>query len=251
VNPQEYRTLAAVEGTHWWYRSLHDRVFELLDRYAANLPSRPRILDAGCGTGLLARRLAERGNVVAIDVSRYAAELWRGTPCRNPQFARASVSALPLVDRAFDLIVSLDVLYHRAVPDDAAAARELARVLRPGGLLLLNLPAYNLLQSSHDRAIHTARRYTRRRVRELLEEAGLSPLTVRHWNTLLFPAAAAVRLWGRLRPSTEGSDVHPVTPWLNATLRRILAVEAAMFAHAEAPFGLSILALGQKASGEE
>jgi SAM-dependent methyltransferase len=246
VNPQEYRTLAAVESTHWWYRSLHALVDHLIDRHASVLPSRPRILDAGCGTGFVARSLAARGPVAAIDVSEYATDLWNRSPCCRVQFARASVSALPFAEESFDLVVSLDVLYHRAVGDDAEATRELARVLRPGGLILLNLPAYNLLQSSHDRAIHTARRYTRRRVRELLETAEVTPLTMTHWNTLLFPLAAAARLWGRLRPSKSGSDVHPVSPWLNEAFRSTLALERGLIRRMDLAYGLSIIAVGQK-----
>jgi SAM-dependent methyltransferase len=251
VNPEEYRRLADLEATHWWYRGLHAAVFDLIERHRALLPPHPILLDAGCGTGFVARRLAALGKVVAVDVSEHAAEYWK-TPPRppKPRFVRASVTALPFRDRAFDLVVSLDVLYHRAVGDDLAAARELARVLRPGGLLLLNLPAYEFLQSRHDRAIHTARRYTRGRVRTLLVQAGLAPLRLGHWNTLLFPLAAAARLWGRLRPTdAHGSDVQPAPPWQDALFSRVLAVELALRQRWDLPFGLSVICLARKVGG--
>src|SRR5262249_44151658 len=125
------------------------------------------------------------------------------------RLVQGSVSALPYASGSFDIALSLDVLYHRAVPDDEAAARELARVLRPGGLLILNLPAYDRLRGAHDEAIHTARRYCRRRVVCLLSAAGLKPVRVAYWNSLLLPAAAASRLLSRLRPGPSTSDVHP------------------------------------------
>jgi SAM-dependent methyltransferase len=284
MHPEEYRRLAELEATHWWYRSLHGLVLELLDGQAPRLPSLPRILDAGCGTGLMATKLASRGEVAAMDLSPIAAEYWPegqrsalGAPRSAPTtegpvpterrapsaercaegaprtaFLRGSVSAVPFHDCSFDAVVSLDVLYHRAVADDLAAARELGRVLRPGGILLLNLPAYDSLRSDHDRVIHTARRYTRPRVAKLLAAAGLETIRVRHWNTLLFPLAAAMRLGGRLRatlsrqPAREESDLYPLSPWLNEALRRVVQWELALLDRWDPPFGLSIIALGRK-----
>jgi SAM-dependent methyltransferase len=267
MHPEEYRRLAELEASHWWYRSLHRLVLDRIDERAKQLPPRPRILDAGCGTGGMTKELASRGKVVGMDLSPIAAEYWgdgatgrrgdgakrRDLLCRplapssrRPVFVRGSVSALPFRDAVFDVVISLDVLYHRAVSDDVAAARELARVLRPGGVLLLNLPAYDRLRSTHDRVIHTARRYTRARVRALLAAAGLEARCVRHWNTFLFPLAAAARLWGQMRPAREESDLRPVTPWLNEALRRVVGCELALWHHWEQPFGLSIIAVGEK-----
>jgi SAM-dependent methyltransferase len=268
MHPEEYRRLAELESSHWWYRSLHRLVLARIDERAKRLPPRPRILDAGCGTGGMAKELASRGEVVGMDLSPIAAEYWvPGARCQVPgekdlsspgtwhlapgtaseaSFLRGSVSALPFRDTVFDVVISLDVLYHRAVADDVAAARELARVLRPGGLLLLNLPAYDRLRSAHDRVIHTARRYTRARVRALLAAAGLEARCVRHWNTFLFPLAAAARLWGQMRPAREESDLRPVTPWLNESLRRVVECELALWNRWEPPFGLSIIAVGEK-----
>jgi SAM-dependent methyltransferase len=266
MHPEEYRRLAELEATHWWYRSLHGLVLELLDGQAPRLPSLPRILDAGCGTGLMATKLTSRGEVAAMDLSPIAAEYWprrscdpeQDLPVPRPAFLRGSVSAVPFHDGSFDAVVSLDVLYHREVVDDLAAARELGRVLRPGGILLLNLPAYDSLRSAHDRVIHTARRYTRPRVARLLAAAGLEPIRIRHWNTLLFPLAAAMRLGGRLRasaaahprlarqPAREESDLYPLSPWLNETFRRLVQWELALLDRWDPPFGLSIIALGRK-----
>jgi hypothetical protein len=112
--------------------------------------------------------------------------------------------------------------------------------------VLLNLPAYESLRSSHDAAIHTARRYRREGLIDLLRGAGLEPVRVTYWNTILFPGLAAVR---RLRRSDSvaatGSDVRPLPGWLNALLESILGVERLWLKHFDFPFGLSVLALAK------
>jgi SAM-dependent methyltransferase len=162
---------------------------------------------------------------------------------------RGSVSELPFRGESFDIVLSLDVLYHEGVPDDAAAAREAARVLRPGGLLVMNLPAYELLRGAHDRAIHTARRYTRSRVIRLLEAAGLRAERVTHWNALLLPAAAISRLLSRRRSGDAASDVHPVANPLNRALAAILRLEAVWLSRHNLPVGLSVFAEARKPLG--
>lgn len=247
MHADEYRRMFEVEQTHWWYLNLHDLVLDLLNRNPpASATERPEILDAGCGTGQMAVRFAERGaEVTAMDFSPHALEL-----CRERGLTRlvgGSVNALPFDDASFDTVVSLDVLCHVSVEEDQAA-RELARVLRPGGTLVLNLPAYNWLRGQHDVVVHTARRYSRRRVRALLARAGLEVVSVGHWNTFLFPLAAAVRLasrW-RMRGDDAPSDVGPVHPLVNRTLRVVLAAERAVMRRVPLPFGLSVIAVARR-----
>jgi SAM-dependent methyltransferase len=244
MRPAEYEAMYRVEDTHWWYSALRRHVTQAVTAEARRLGRPPRVLDAGAGTGgMLARLsgLAERyGIEIAPEAIRYCRE--RGLE----RMVRGSVTQLPFATGAFDVVLSLDVLYHGDVPDDAAAARELHRVLRPYGLLILNLPAYESLRGAHDVAVHTARRYSRRRILHLLEEAGLQPARVTHWNGLLLPAAAAHRLLSRLRPGEPTSDVQPVAPALNTALTAILRLEAALLSRADLPFGLSLLALARK-----
>lgn len=186
------------------------------------------------------RRLGRVGSAFGLDASPLALALARESTA--VPLARASVSELPYRDGSFDLIVCLDVLYHRNVRSDLEALRELRRILRPGGLLLLNLPAFESLRSSHDRAIHTARRYRRAPLRRLLVEAGFRPLRASYWNTLLFPGLALVRLGRRRRTGEAGSDVTPVPGALNWILGKVLDLERIWLRRRDLPFGLSLMA---------
>ncbi|TMA87886.1 MAG: methyltransferase domain-containing protein [Deltaproteobacteria bacterium] len=162
MDPGEYDRVFRLESRHFWYRGLHALLLRSLERYAPTGVVL-RILDAGCGTGGLMGRLGRRGAVTGLDLSpralSYAAA--RG----ERQLVRGSVGQLPFREASFDLVVSADVLYHRAVVDDEGALAELRRVCRPGGFVFLNLPAHAWLAGDHDRAIHTARRYAARRHR--------------------------------------------------------------------------------------
>src|SRR5262249_44438164 len=135
-------------------------------------PHRPlEILDAGCGTGGLLTELAALGRASGPDLSPHAG---RYAPERGPRpLLRGAGPRLPFRAQSFDVVVAPDVLYHRAVPDDVAALRELARLVRPDGLVILNLAAHEWLKSHHDRVVHTARRYSRRTMRALVQGSGL------------------------------------------------------------------------------
>src|SRR5882724_7193660 len=172
MQPDEYRKLAAVEDGMWYFRSLHAHVAHVLD---ARLGKDAEVLDAGCGTGGLIRRLAPfrpTWRWTGVDVSPVALELARQRCRSEVKFREASVTALPSGDAHFDAVVSADVLYH--VDDDALALREFFRVLRPGGVVVLNLPAYQWLWSYHDTAVHSRRRYDRGDVLAKLRTAGFT-----------------------------------------------------------------------------
>lgn len=248
MEPCEYTTLFAQEDGFWWFKGLR-RLVE--DEARRALPgASPRILDAGCGTGGMTRRLAAHGAVTGLDWSPLALDLARQRG--EHQWTRGSVERLPYRTDTFDLVVSLDVLYHRGVESDFAALREFGRCLRPGGTLVLNLPAFESLRSSHDIAVHTARRYRRAPLTTLLRDAGLVPQRVTYWNAFLFPALAAVRRSRRRSPAAEhpiaASDIRQLPGPLNGLLAGILAIERAWLSRWDLPFGLSILAVARKPS---
>ena len=237
----EYRKLAAVEDAMWYFRALHAHVRREL---AANLPAGPaRILDAGCGTGGLIRRLAPLRpdwTWTGIDVSPLACELARERG--GAEVREGSVTALPFRDGEFAAAVSADVLYH--LDDDEAALREMARVLRPGGIVVINVPAHPWLWSYHDVAVDGRRRYTRAELAGKLTRAGLTPLRLTHWNSALLPLIAARR---KLLPAPPGgSDVRLAAPWLEAGLAAIAAGESAWIRRVgNLPAGSSILAVAR------
>ena len=162
---------------------------------------------------------------------------------------RGSVGALPLQSECFDLVTSFDVLYHRAVIDEQVALAETVRVLRPGGRLLLRLPAYQWLTSQHDRSVHGRHRYTARETKTMLAAAGLELERLSYINSLLLPLPVLQRLLERVWPfsGSAASDLELPSPLINATLQTTLYLEAAWLrAGRRFPGGLSILALAQK-----
>jgi SAM-dependent methyltransferase len=247
MEQREYEVLAATETYHWWHGGMRALVAAFLDPlYRARHDL--HILDAGSGTGgtmrFLQRYANQGGLVVGVDLAAVALRL--SPPTLHGRLARGSVLTLPFAADAFDLVTSFDVLYHRGVPDESAALRDVRRVLRPGGRLLLRLPAYEFLRSKHDRSVHTRRRYTAGSVRRLLIEAGFVVERLSYVNTLLFPIPLAQRLLERLLPALEqaDSDMAPPAPLLNHALRVPFALEARWLrARGSLPLGLSVLCL--------
>ncbi|MBC8160102.1 MAG: methyltransferase domain-containing protein [Roseiflexaceae bacterium] len=241
----EYQVMAAVEDRHWWSGGIRAISAALI---AGALAGRRdlAILDAGCGTGANIRFLQRYGHVQGIDIAALALQLSAGRV--EAPLARASVLELPFADASFDLVTSFYVLYHRAVPDETVALREAARVLRPGGWLLLAMPAYEFLRSKHDRLVHTRRRYTRVQVDAMVRASGFTPVRSTYATTLLFPLSLAQRLLEQAAPQLEArdSDLAPPPALLNEALRWPMAAEAAWIGRGGTlPFGLSIFCLAQ------
>jgi len=242
MEAEEYRKLAAVEDAMWYFRALHGHVWRELKAHAPAGPG--RVLDAGCGTGGLIRRLASRRPDwcwTGVDVAPLACQLARERGI--PDVQEASVAALPFGDGEFSAVVSADVLYH--LDDDEGALREMARVLRPGGVMVINVPAHAWLWSYHDVAVDGHRRYARKEVTAKLRRAGLTVERVTHWNTLLLPFIAARRkLWPA--PKT-GSDVQLAAPWVEVGLSAVMAVEMGWVRNlGDLPLGSSILAVARR-----
>ena len=165
------------------------------------------------------------------------------------RLARADAGHLPLSNEVADVALLLDVLYHSDVGDRLGVLEEVRRILRPGGLVLINVPAYQWLYSSHDVAVHTARRFTRGKINGLLREAGFEILSSSYWNSLLLPAIVALRMVRRWLPE-RGSDLNPDTPgWVNRLLGAVLRVERRWMAWGTLPAGLSIFVVAQAAKG--
>ena len=235
------RTMLDVDEHHWWYRGRR----EVLDQELVRLQLRSdaRALDAGCGSGRTLQELARYcGTVAGLELNPEAAEVARDQGDFDVQIGR--VEALPWSRETFDLITCLDVIEH--TPDDTVALQELRRVSRPGAWLLVTVPAYQALWSSHDEMNHHYRRYSRPRLARAVRDSGWQLERMTSFNSLLLAPAAAVRLVRRGGPAGEHytPDLHLGPRWLNRVLERPLQAEAAWLARGRTlPAGLSLLAL--------
>lgn len=239
----EYHRMAMLEATMWWYRALHARLLGRIGRLG--LRSGARLLDAGCGTGGLLARLAAVWPDIDLQGLEYDAEaaaLARDKlpPGRQPGSVRlGSVNAMPYPDRAFDVIVSADVLCHAEV-DEPAALAEFLRCLKPGGTVLLNLPAYQWMASAHDVHVHNKRRYTLGQARTRLAAAGFTAVSGGYWNSLLFPLMLLHRLMAG-RDGGGSSDVKPFPAWQDRLFHAVTVVEQRLAdLGLQLPFGGSV-----------
>jgi SAM-dependent methyltransferase len=232
-----------LEEGYWWYRGLRDRIAFLLDAHAPHFQS---LLDAGCGTGGVLHRLRElrpQARLVGLDASPFALRR-----CRSRGFrllARASVNEPGFRSESFDVVTCNDVLYFEGVDDERALA-ELARVVAPGGVLVLNLPAFEFLRGAHDEFVSTRRRYTRSDVARLVVGAGLRVVRITYWNAALFPVVALVRQLRKTRKHTLESDLRPISATLDRLLYALLRLEAVWLRYGSLPFGTSVLCVARK-----
>jgi SAM-dependent methyltransferase len=205
-----------------------------------HLPRSASILDAGCGSGRMLDELADLGEVHGIDASRLAVEAARARGHERVELG--AIERLPFRDASFDLVTCLDVLEH--TPDELATLTELLRVTRPGGHLLVTVPAYQALWSAHDEVNDHYRRYTRRRLRAAALRAGWELERDSHFNSLLLAPAAVVRLTARRRRSRAAESELALTPSaLDPLLELPLRAEAALMRRGlSLPAGLSIVA---------
>jgi SAM-dependent methyltransferase len=244
MEPTEYRAIYTVEERHWWYvgmRAITEALVQTLYPGRTDL----QILDAGCGTGGAMAYLTRFGRVTGCDVSSLALEFCQARDLAS--LGQASVTALPFAPATFDLVTSFDVLYHRAVGDYRDALRDFRRVLRPGGRVLLRLPAHDWLRGGHDVVIHTARRFSTAEIAESLRETEFVVERLSYANTLLFPLALAKRLLERATPGgpPARSDVAPNPAWLDSLLSWPLRAEAAWLRRRALPVGLTVVAVGR------
>ncbi len=236
-----------LDERHWWYRGRRRIIRAELDQLA--LPAGARMLDAGCGSGRTLQELEPYGEVCGIELNDEAAGVARARGHGQVRVGR--LEALPWEDATFDLITCLDVIEH--TPEDRNALRELRRVCRPGGRLLLTVPAYQFLWSAHDEANHHYRRYARGTLGRAGADAGWRLARMTSFNSLLLPVAATVRLAQRYRRSGEGdreSDLRLGPKWLNGVLERPLQIEAWWLSRGGTlPVGLSLLAVMENPIG--
>ena len=236
-----YDRMAAHDTTHWWYRARRDILSRYLTRYG-NLPKQARILEIGCGTGHNLPMLGAFGQVDAIEIDPAARDI--ASARLGKPVGEAPLPELTGVDRAaYDLIAVLDVVEH--IDDDVAALRAMAGCLKPGGKILITVPAHQWMWSAHDVVNHHHRRYSKKTLAAAIERAGLTHNGLRWFNSLLFPAAVAARIAGRLTGKDDSDDSPPAKP-LNAAFEKIFALERHLVGRIPLPPGLSIITLASR-----
>jgi len=210
--------------------------------------STPRILDCGCGTGHNLGWLRDYGTAMGIDLN------WTGLGFAKSRgddaIAQATVANLPFPDQTFDLVTSFDVIYSLDNAAEAAAVGEMFRVLRPGGFLVLNAAAMDLLKGNHSVLSNEVRRYSRRSLTDRLARAGFVIRRMSYTNATIMLAVAAVRLLQRMSGHEESNQEISIPPApVNAALAAALAIEAQLLRLIDMPFGSSIMAFAQKPAG--
>jgi SAM-dependent methyltransferase len=255
MNPAEYDRMDAVERDHWWYRGLRDLIGRSIRRLEAPRASPLRILDAGCGTGETLRWLNDRlhpAYLGGFDISPVAlARAAKKVPAADLYLADICDPEVHVPE--LDLVLSCDAADVPGIDAALPGLCRLVQALRPGGMFILNLPAFSWLRSRHDVAVHSRQRFTRPQVHALFDKMGLVAelVTYRVWT--LFPAIVLVRLPSILRRpsdrSTARSDVG--VPWrtTNTILSSLLLFENRVIdAGGRFPWGSSVFAVGRKPS---
>ena len=233
-----YDRMAAHDSTHWWYRARRDILADYLTQFG-ELPERARILEIGCGTGHNLPMLAQFGSVEAIEIDPAAREI--ASARLGKAVGAAPLPVLPGVERgAYDLVAVLDVVEH--IEDDVAALKAMRERLAPGGKILITVPAHPWMWSAHDVVNHHHRRYTKSMLRETIAAAGLKPVKLGYFNSLLFPLAAGARLLGKWT-GREDSDDSPPPPMINALFERIFRLERHMVGRVPMMPGVSLVTL--------
>jgi ubiquinone/menaquinone biosynthesis C-methylase UbiE len=235
-------SMREVEEAHWWFVARRRLLMAVVGRY---LPQgATRLLDIGSGTGAnleAMRRHFTSLQTVGLDANQFCREACaaRGLDVRD-----GTATSLPVETASQDIVTLFDVLEH--IDDEAASLSEIARVLRPGGILVLTVPAYQWLWGPHDVLAHHRRRYTRTQLLRLLEPSCLQTLYASYFNTLLFPLAVVARFVERASRRQTDEQSVPARP-VNATLRTVFLFERiALTNSVTLPWGLSVLVVAWK-----
>jgi ubiquinone/menaquinone biosynthesis C-methylase UbiE len=245
MNTAEYERMYRLEDSYWWFVGRHRLIEALMTRTYGDKPDPSRlILDAGCGTGAMSKRLQKWGRVVSMDFSPLALQFSRRRGLNT--LVGGDAMHLPFASETFDAIVSMDVLEH--IPDDALTLQEFYRVLKPGGRILLTVPAYPHLWSEHDLALMHFRRYLRSQLGERFTGAGFQIEKLSHTMTTLYPVVSLQRKLNAKKPPNDPPQaaMPMLPPPINAALTGLLRAENAVAQHVNFPFGVTLLCVAVK-----
>jgi SAM-dependent methyltransferase len=241
MHPDEYVRMHSLEDHYWWFVGRRTLALGLLRRY---VKAQPRILDLGCGTGIISREMGEWADVVSLDMSPIALKFCQGRGLT--QLVRADGTALPLAGERADALIGLDIFEH--IDDHVKAFQETYRVLEPGGLLVLSVPAFKWLWGPHDVALMHFRRYTKPEVDARLREVGFEIVKSSYSVFFLFPIVAIIRFFEKRKKGEPKASLAPLPGWVNSVLIRIQAAEAWFIHRVNLPWGSSVVVVARKPS---
>jgi ubiquinone/menaquinone biosynthesis C-methylase UbiE len=238
MDQSEYFNMRNLEERHWWYASTH----EMIERHLDRLNPQSKVLDVGCGSGGFLNCIRERFQICGIDASLTALRAASSRKSVARRVAQSVAQAIPVGNGNFDAVTCIDVLYHQKVPSEQEVLREIHHVLKPGGYVILQVPAFEFLRGGHDCVVHTRKRYTKSDVRLLIEKNGFQIVMIRYRYPWLFLPALIIRWVTR---NSAKSDLRPLPSWINRLLIGVNRLtDSALFGLL--PFGTSVFAVAQK-----
>jgi ubiquinone/menaquinone biosynthesis C-methylase UbiE len=242
MRDSEYQVMFEAEESHWWYAAL--RRMLVYGLVSSDLKKPLRLLDAGCGTGGFLTTCKDSPLAVGLDYSPIALDFCKKRGLKN--LFRGNIQSLPFAAESFDVIVCSSVLYHQWVTDVRNSLCEFHRVLKPKGILILNMPSLSSPSSRHDEHVFTARRFTKSEMRSLLVDANFKIEQLTFWTALLFPIVWIVRQFDLIPDGRDfGSTTKPFT-FVNRVLDFIMRLEFSIFRKFQLPFGISIFCIAKK-----
>lgn len=245
MDASEYDKMYHLEESNWWYASRRDLVLKMIALIDNSLLEKPfKILDTGCGTGINLKYLQILGDAYGLDISKDALRFSKSRGLSS--LICGSADSLPFKNDLFDLVLALDVIEH--IDDDLSAVRELNRVLKPGGRLIITVPAFQFLWSGHDMAVHHRRRYTRSGILSILRLGGFENEKATYWNFFLFLPVATIRLLKRFHRSGDEMQTDLAElPWLiNGLLHGLIGIENLILEQIDLPLGVSVMCICRK-----
>jgi SAM-dependent methyltransferase len=238
-----YPIMFRIEESHWWYTGRRKILSSFVEDICRRVTDRrPRILDVGCGTGANLLMLSKYGDAEGVDVSEDALAFCRERGLENVKLGAAE--ELPYDDGTFDLVTALDVVEH--LDDDLAGLREMRRVLRPGGRVLLFVPTFMFLWGLQDDVSNHRRRYRMPELGRVLEQAGFEIERTTYANITFFMPILAMRKLMRLTGIKAESENNINVSALNGVLARMLGAESFVLRYMNIPFGVSGLCVARK-----
>lgn len=234
----EYKKLYQLQESYWWFRGKEYLISKLMDAHY-HRGGKLRILDVGCGTGYLTKTLSSYGDATGLDMADIALEFCKMNGIAH--VSKGSISSIPYPDKEFDLVCALDVLYHQAVENDEDAIRELYRVLKPGGRVIITTSAMKCLFGKNDIVQHGARRHSRQELLEKCTRVGLVHEQSSYYTVAFFPLVYIVRKLQDLRNIGPKSDIDEgINPLVNAICFWWFRIEIDMLRFITYPFGVHL-----------